>query len=134
MKIGFTGTRQGMSIRQFGVLRTEFAKRATEFHHGDCIGSDAQAHEVMRQHSYAKIVLHPPASTSLRAHCPGAHESRMPTPYLSRNRAIVDETEMLIATPAEFTEQQRSGTWSTIRYARSVGKKMVIIFPDGTVS
>ena len=33
MKIGFTGTRQGMSIRQFGVLRTEFAKRATEFHH-----------------------------------------------------------------------------------------------------
>ena len=134
MKIGFTGTREGMSIRQLVVLRTQFAKHATEFHHGDCIGADAQAHEVMREHSYAKIVLHPPASTSLRAHCPGAHESRMPTPYLSRNRAIVDETEMLIAMPAEFTEQQRSGTWSTIRYARSVGKKMVIIFPDGTVS
>jgi len=48
----------------------------------------------------------------------------MPTPYLSRNRAIVDETEMLIATPAEFTEQQRSGTWSTVRYARACGKKV----------
>ena len=41
MKIGFTGTRDGMSIRQLVVLRTQFAKHATEFHHGDCIGADA---------------------------------------------------------------------------------------------
>ena len=29
---------------------------------------------------------------------------------------IVDVTDFLIATPASFEEEQRSGTWATIRY------------------
>jgi len=44
----------------------------------------------------------------------------------------VDETEWLWAIPGEFKEVLRSGTWSTIRYARKKGKKVLIIWPDGS--
>ena len=59
---------------------------------------------------------------------------RTPRPYLSRNKDIVRETDMLIATPAEAEEQRRSGTWSTIRFARKLGKPVFVIWPDGTVT
>jgi len=53
---------------------------------------------------------------------------------LSRpQQGIVRETELLIAAPAEFSEQHRSGTWSTVRYARRLGRPVQIIGPDGRI-
>jgi hypothetical protein len=57
----------------------------------------------------------------------------MAKPYLSRNKDIVLETELLIATPGEEEEQIRSGTWSTVRYARSLKRMINIVLPDGRV-
>ena len=54
-------------------------------------------------------------------------------PYLDRNKDIVLETQTLVATPAETTEQLRSGTWSTVRYARKLKRPAVLILPDGTI-
>jgi hypothetical protein len=54
-------------------------------------------------------------------------------PYLDRNKDIVRETASLIAAPAEPEEQLRSGTWSTVRFARKQGKPVFLILPDGTV-
>jgi predicted Rossmann fold nucleotide-binding protein DprA/Smf involved in DNA uptake len=50
-----------------------------------------------------------------------------------RNKVIVRETEILIAVPAETMEQHRSGTWSTVRYARKLERAVCIIRPDGTL-
>jgi hypothetical protein len=50
-----------------------------------------------------------------------AADVRGPKPYLNRNRHIVRETALLIAVPNELTEQPRSGTWSTVRYAQRLG-------------
>ena len=44
-----------------------------------------------------------------------------------------DETDMLVACP-KGPEEVRSGTWSTVRFARKRGKRIVIIMPDGTVT
>lgn len=132
MKIGFTGTQAGMTPKQRVMLISIFRDvQPTEFHHGDCIGADLEAHNIAREFSIP-IVIHPPDNESKRAFCSGFLEIREPRSYLNRNMDIVVESDMLIATPKEHIEQLRSGTWSTIRRARKQGKSVVIINPDGT--
>lgn len=102
----------------------------SEVHHGDCIGADAQCHEM----ALRVAVIHPPSDPKKRAFCtpctPG--QMREPKPYLERNRDIVDESELLIACPRQQREVIRSGTWATVRYARSQGKRVWTLYPDGT--
>ena len=52
-------------------------------------------------------------------------------PPLDRNRDIVDACDVLIATPKDFVEELRSGTWATVRYARKQRKPLVIVWPNG---
>jgi len=130
MRIGFTGTREGMTTRQIAVASLMLAY-ADELHHGDCDGADAQAHDLGRLHG-AHIVGHPPKNGSKRAFCE-CDELREPKGYLERDDDIVDETDELIATPKEFEPQDRGGTWYTINYAKRVGKPVTIIYPDGSV-
>lgn len=132
MKIGFTGTQRGMTIAQIqsfeAGLRLVFEPGA-EFHHGDCIGADAEAYTIAVGLGF-KIVIHPPIDPKKRAWC-RADDIRQPKPYLDRNHDIVDATDFLIATPGEEAEQLRSGTWATVRYARKIGRKVLIIKPSG---
>jgi hypothetical protein len=50
--------------------------------------------------------------------------------FLERNRDIVDRVEILIAAP-EGPEVQRSGTWSTVRYARGKVIPIYLLRPKG---
>ena len=132
MKIGFTGTQEGMTNKQKGMLWEILAlQNPTEFHHGDCIGADAFAHKIAKDLNI-RVVGHPPASDVKRAFC-RFDEVREPSYYLIRNQHIVDETDLLVATPRGYVEQLRSGTWATIRYARRRVQPIMIIWPDGTV-
>lgn len=135
MNFGFTGTREGMTGRQWRALHDYLCStEVTEAHHGDCVGSDAQFHGLVRLlHPTACIKIHPPLNPRHRAFCLG--DLRFPRrDYLDRNKDIVDLSEYLIATPHELTERQRSGTWSTIRYARKQGRGILIVFPTGKLS
>jgi hypothetical protein len=137
MIIGFTGTQEGMSAVQLQTLQTLILRNAitiaSELHHGDCVGADAQAHYIA-QNLNMSIVVHPPTNDRKRAHCSGEKtEVLRPFPYLMRNKHIVNASEWLIAAPKEFDEQLRSGTWSTIRYAVNKGRDVSIILPDGVI-
>lgn len=118
MKVGFTGTRKGMSMNQkeqFVLLLLELSP--TEFHHGDCEGADAEAHDIVREFfPTCKIVVHPPASNYLRAYKSG-DELRQPLGYIPRDENIVNETEYLAGAPLHNVRQKGSGTWYTINYA-----------------
>jgi hypothetical protein len=131
--IGFTGTRQGMTRAQHYTLRDLLASfPGAILLHGDCIGADAEAHDISLELGY-DVVIHPARIEDFRAF-KIAEDTRRPAPALTRNKHIVRETELLIAAPAEAIEQLRSGTWSTVRFARRVGRPVRIILPDGSTS
>lgn len=105
-----------------------------ELHHGDCVGADAEAHDLFAAAGSLtnRIVVHPPTDARLRAFVKDADETLIPLPYLERNAAIVEATDALIAAPAE-DRQSRSGTWWTVGYARRLKRPIAIVFPDGSI-
>lgn len=98
---------------------------------GDCIGADDQAHEIAVALGL-RTVGHIPTMDRRRAF-KTYDEERPPYPYLVRNHHIVDESEALIGLPESMQEHLRSGTWSTVRYARRVGRPIIIIAPNGEI-
>ncbi len=133
--IGVTGTRKGQSsvqlINASGVLRQYRKQGAVWMHHGDCAGSDDEMAQSWKSFG-GKLHSHPPKNQSHRAYVKSdAQEAERN--YLDRNRDIVDASTVVIATPAEMVEQQRGGTWSTVRYARMKGKRLLIVLPDGSL-
>jgi hypothetical protein len=132
MIVGFTGTRKGMTDAQKGTLRLLLLSfGGGEFHHGDCVGADSEAHDISMAECGYCPVIHPPTNPSLRAwRKVPAHLMKPERPYLTRNRNIVDAAQVIIAAPADPFEG-KGGTWSTIRYARRTGKPLHVIQPDG---
>lgn len=135
--IGFTGTRNGMTdaqrrmVDQFvcDTIGGDTEVRVVA-HHGDCTGADAQFHVIARQYG-AMMVGHLPVDETYRAFA-DVDDERDPLPYLKRNQNIVDEATQMIAAPAGEVEQQRGGTWATIRMARRAKKPLIVVYPDGS--
>ena len=103
----------------------------TEFHHGDCFGSDEESHEIAFSLKIWTVVW-APIKKDFRSFREG-DDIKKPQSYLARNRSIVDSCDLLLATPAEYVEQDRGGTWYTVRYAFKQNKPAIIILPDGTM-
>lgn len=133
MHVGFTGTQLGMTEPQKETVRTLLLDLQPVFtHHGDCIGADDEFATICDELEISCIV-HPPDLDSKRAFHSG-YITKKPLPYLVRNHIIVDQSAVLIAAPKDNREQQRSGTWATIRYARKQWTKAIyIIRIDGTI-
>jgi len=127
-----TGTRDGMSsAQQLGlkeILHGCYPENAT-LHHGGCRGADTEAHTTVA--CLATRIIRP---GDWQRHAYWAkrgdyHELLEPRPYLDRNKDIVRACDMLIAAPRTLTEELRSGTWATIRYARKQGVAVIILDP-----
>ena len=135
MKVGMTGSSTRVTAQQLDSFRSLLLwLAADQLHHGDCIVADAEAHKLAGQLGLQRVI-HPPEDPKKRAYCSGERtvvlEER---PYLERNHQIVRATDVLVALPEElYTERTRSGTWSTVRYARKLGRQVYIIRPDGTI-
>ena len=139
MILGFTGTSKGMTQRQAATVHYLFGElKLTVLHHGDCVGADAQADRIVRRMGGILIVIHPPSDEKVRSFCNGVppHAVREEKPYLARNRDIVAEgVDGLIAAPKDFVQPKSlrgQGTWTTVGYARKAGRRIWIVFPDGT--
>lgn len=137
IKIGFTGTQEGMTDIQKKKFSGFINKiDISEFHHGDCIGADEDAHDMINLSSASQsfTIIHPPIKKDKRANCEIISGTILePKEYLERNHDIVDSCDLLIACPKEKTEQLRSGTWATVRYAKKQKKNILIIYPDGII-
>lgn len=142
MKIGFTGSSTKVTVTQEISLKELLLKWKLQSqappgfklkaHHGDCIEGDARFHEICLQLSIP-VIGHPPLNDKKRAYCEGFTELWEPKEYLERNKDIVNQTNVLIALPDSYEEVLRSGTWSTVRYARKLCRDIFIIYPNGVV-
>ncbi len=138
MDIGFTGTQKGVTPEQHEVLLAllfaESTVRKVTGHHGLCIGADTEFHRICRNLAIP-IIGHPPINRSKVTDFAPEEFIYMAEPkeYLDRNKDIVICSKSLIACPAEEEEILRSGTWSTVRFARIIGIKRYIIFPSGRI-
>lgn len=117
----FTGTQRGMTAYQIKEILQVFPPlNILELHHGCCIGADVQMHKLVRQHfPTVKIIGHPSniedkTDWLTLADC---DEKNPSAPPLTRNMWMVDMSYHVIAAPFQKKNTQRSGTWSTIRYA-----------------
>ena len=137
MKIGITGTSEGMTEWQATEVRKVLDKlnyecRVTdikpEFHHGDCNGVDVQAAAIARELGY-KIVCYPPKLDEEQGHF-GGDVVHAPAGYLERDRAIVDECDVLLVCPKQMTWQPKGGTWYTHDYAKKIGRPFNVIWPE----
>lgn len=124
--IGFTGTREGMTDDQrMAVRELLITLDPDEVRHGDCVGADEDFNNVAVELGLP-VVIHPPDDPKHRAWCVG--EIMTQRPYLDRNRDIVDAAGVMIACPGG-PEVTRSGTWSTIRYAKRSDTQIYIVEP-----
>jgi len=114
-------------------LKHLLAQGYTHFHHGDCIGADAQAAKYAKALGFI-LVCHPghpkdKKNTMFRAFTDFNDVMHEVKPFIKRDHDIVDAVEKMIATPAGVIEESRSGTWTTIRYAKKQSKPVHIIYP-----
>ena len=134
MKIGFTGSRHGLTGPQRHTLwrlLSEWLADPAEAHHGDCLGADAAFHDLIRElWPSCHVCVHPPANTSLRAYKHGDFVMT-PKPYLERDRAIVEAVTVLIACPSTDAPARHSGTWYTYNYAKQRDWPRILIRPNG---
>jgi hypothetical protein len=137
-RIGFTGTREGLTKPQRKMLEEQIAQLYAEglrvVHHGCCIGADVEFHDLVWKIPGIRIEGHPSTFIKFRADVKCMEQCAIlypPAPPLTRNKDIVNSTQLLLAAPAQHTEVLRSGTWSTIRYAH-YRIPVRIITPAGT--
>jgi hypothetical protein len=137
-RIGFTGTRLGMIDEQketvYNLLQQRKKKSTVclEGLHGDCIGADANFHQICRD---LDITIYKVPSNWERttAHTDAPLlEGFEPMPPYARNRILVKASTELIGCPFNYKYTNRSGTWYTMTYAASNGKKVIAVFPDGS--
>ena len=144
--IGISGSRDGCTpaqlttlcnyLKAFAAAYRDVCKTMT-FHHGDCVGVDAAAHDVAFAYGY-KIIVHPPENSSKRAFKNG-HIILSEKPYLIRNKCIVANSDIVFILPKDrefpnFNTNVRGGTWYTYRDAIKNDRDVIVIWPNGTDS
>lgn len=127
--IGFTGTQRGLTAAQRERIGSLFSQSRdpslVTFHHGDCIGADLEAATLAHAFGFT-VHGHRCDIDAQRANFHGNAVTHLAKPPLDRNRDIVDASDLLIACPKVGGEYRRSGTWATVRYARTKGRTLPI--------
>jgi hypothetical protein len=115
--IGVTGTRTGMTEQQEQWLMDFLTKNTTHvLHHGNCIGVDTQvAAAFYAENVY--IIAHPGNIKSMQASYDLSDLVLPVKSNLTRNRDIVNCSDLLLAFPETKHKVPHSGTWYTIDYA-----------------
>jgi hypothetical protein len=136
--IAFTGSQEGpvSKLQERAFTRLIRSRTISIWRHGDCIGWDEFAHNIIVRlyGEKVKVIIHPPDNDEKRAFCKAPNmELMLPKPYLDRDDDMAKICKALVACPKGDVEELRSGTWATVRYAKSYHKPVYLVFPSGRV-
>ena len=133
--LGFTGRADGMSEPQrvgVRVILEEFISfypnRQPVGLHGDALGADKDFYDICEELGIPSWCR--PCSGANRAHTGSKVVAEVTTPMV-RNRAIVAESHLLIATPPTPEFIKHSGSWATLKYMVKAAKPVFLVKPDG---
>jgi hypothetical protein len=143
-EFGFTGTHRGQTKAQLASLKRllqsyrALSTGIPNFRHGLCVGADDQAAALAGGLGFFVIAFpgfppKDPTDLSNRGIFAKNDLVMEAEPFVVRDYKIVDASDVMIATPAQKMEILRSGTWTTVRYAKKQGKPVIIIYPDGVL-
>lgn len=127
MHISFSGSRDGYNAWQAKQLEDFLRQnrdRIRSASHGSCRGADIQFHELIRRvcGKLVYIAVYPSTAATAAPIPRDANFVAAPRPPLTRNPDIINAgKDLLLLTPKEMSEVQRSGTWSSYRYAKRHG-------------
>jgi len=140
ISVGFTGTRDGFTRTQMEHFRAILADlacahREGHFHHGDCEGADAEAHDLVRKLCPGwKIHVHPgPEGDARRAHRKGDLFYPAKT-HFARNRDIVRASQLVVGVSVAGARLERGGTWYTLDFAVKSKIPTKVLWPAGGVA
>lgn len=142
--IAFTGTRRGLSRSQYQALvEVLSAFPGAPVHNGAAHGADRECLAALTKLGPRNVHYWPSNEsqreyafrwgTDFERHPLGAKFNPM-LPPLDRNRRMVEAATVVVACPQGYAEELRSGTWATVRHARRLGRRLVIVWPDGQVT
>jgi hypothetical protein len=120
MDIGFTGSREGMTRAQadqlafvLGMLHCPAAP-PPKFHYGThedaALLADEEAAAIAGRLGFVLVPHYAQRGSEL-----------------DRDRRQAAAVDIMLAAPRTNAEQQRSGTWATVRYARDLGKPVILL-------
>lgn len=150
-RIGVTATRKGITDEQSQALKDVFNLLAstygrTEFHHGCCVGGDAEVAGIYRRWwpNRANLVYAYPANDvddKWISSTPVWDYKAKPMPALRRNSLMINRVYAgpfdgyFLCLPGESIPKQRSGTWSTIRKLEGAEymSPHLLIYPNGHI-
>lgn len=116
MKYGIVGSRQRKDKKRV----FEFVQSLNDEDivvSGGCEGVDTWAENAARERGIKTIVHHPKQST-------GGNKFDAMNAYKARNRLIAEDCDILVAF---VSPERKGGTELTIRYAKNLGKEVVIM-------
>lgn len=141
LRIGFTGTRNGMTKQQKEVIEDLLLKcQAVSSEQGVaidgvCVGSDTDFNKLAKEalyhtKGYPGHSMKNPTDLTFRGD--GEYdELEESDTHFARNRRIVNDTNVLFATPYSNNLDGPGGTNFTISYARKRNKPVYVVYPDG---
>lgn len=136
--LGVTATRYGLSDFQRDHAKQRFVHLLgewdeIEFHHGKCVGGDEETLLIAKSLGPRVRTWAHPAIVRPNMVSQVTSDVELPAkPPLERNVDIVNAIDELLAYPGQEHEVLRSGTWSTIRYARKAERLHAVILPSAT--
>lgn len=134
---GFTGTRAGMKVAQARIVRAVLKLGSPAIvRHGAAFGADREFHAIWREELPRRFADVWPADQSHVKLYDGQNNVHVNPvmPPLDRNVEIVKRSVFLVAAPHTQQEEQKSGTWHTIRQARHNDKPILIVWPNGVMT